>query len=108
VPSFGTAGVTIWDWGFNNSNMIGKLIANRRGGYVTCGHAIKSLMIGQSIALAEFTAQGQPDTSIGYQGRRLVNALDPVADCQGLAYDGNGKLFIGAQDESNFILMGID
>ena len=108
LPEFGYSGGITWDWGFNNSDMISALIRNRKGGYTTCGHAIISFLSGQLASVAEFTSDGQEDTSVGYQGRRLIQTTDEVAGCGGMAYDGNGRLFFGAQDSAEVLVLTID
>lgn len=108
LPEFGHSGGVIWDWGFNNSNMISTLIRTRKGGYATCGHAIISFLSGQLASVAEFTPDGQEDSSVGYQGRRLIQTTDQVAGCGGMAYDGNGRLFFGAQDSAEALVLTID
>lgn len=34
-PSFGSGGFLRWDWGYANSNLVGPMLSNGRGGYTT-------------------------------------------------------------------------
>jgi hypothetical protein len=90
--TFGTSGFTRWDWGFNSSNMVAALVRNKKFGFTTCGHRIKGLL-NQSIALAEFDANGLFDNQIGTEGRRIVG--DTVSgDCLASMFGSDGSLFI--------------
>ena len=104
VPSFGTGGFIRWDWGFNNSNMIGPIVPNGRGGYTTCGHVIRSFVKGQPAALVDVTATGQFDTSLIGQGRRLI-ADTNNAQCAGIVRLNDGRLAAAINEGGEAIVM---
>ncbi len=91
---FATGGWAMWDWGFNGSNMVLAMTKNRRGGYSTCGHIIRGLLK-QSISLADFDNDGQPDGAVGVSGRRLVEGTDIAGDCFAITQTGAGDLVVG-------------
>lgn len=107
LPSFGTGGFLRWDWGYNNSNMVMSWIPSGRGGYKGCGHTIRSLVLGQPAALTDITVAGQFDTSVPYQGRRLI-ADTKVAQCAGLARLSDGRLAAAINEYKEAVVMMFD
>ncbi len=105
--TFGTGGFLRWDWGYANSNMVGPMVFNGRGGYTTCGHVIKSFVAGQPAALVDVTATGQADASVPYQGRRLIAQTDS-AQCAGLVRMPDGRLAAGINDGGQAVVMFFD
>ena len=106
-PAFGAGGFLRWDWGYTNSNMVGPLVPNGRGGYTTCGHVIKSFVAGQPGALVDVTANGQADASVTYQGRRLI-AQTNNAQCAGLARLPDGRLAAAFNEGGQAVVMFFD
>lgn len=104
---FGAAGFMSWDWGYNNSEATARWMPNGRGGYVGCGHVLKSLLLGQSVSLVDITANGKPDTSIGNQGRRLIAGTNS-ATCAGLLRMSDGRLAVAANDGGQAVVMFFD
>lgn len=104
LSSFGTGGFLRWDWGYDNSNMVGAMVSNGRGGYTTCGHVIKSFVAGKPAALVDVTGTGQPDTSVPTQGRRLIAQTD-TAECAGLARTPDGRLAAAINDAGQAVVM---
>ena len=104
LPGFGGGGFLRWDWGYANSNMVGPLVSNGRGGYTTCGHVIKSFVAGQPAALVDVTASGNADSSVPYQGRRLISQTDS-AQCAGLARLPDGRLAAAINDGGHAVVM---
>jgi hypothetical protein len=101
---FGTGGFLRWDWGYNSTEATGGWIPNGRGGYTGCGHVLKSLLLGQAVSLVDVTSNGQPDTTVGYQGRRLV-AETNSANCAGLLRMADGRLAVAANDGGQAVVM---
>lgn len=106
-PGFGTGGFLRWDWGYNNSNMVGPMVPNRRGGFTACGHVIKSFVAGQPAALVDVTASGQADASVPYQGRRLIAQTDS-AQCAGLVRMPDGRLAAAINDGGQAVVVLFD
>lgn len=106
LPGFAKGGYLRWDWGFDNSNIIGRVIRNKRGGYTACGHTIISFLAGQPIALADFTSNGNFDDSVGYQGRRMVEG-PTTGECAAMVYDGDGSFYLAGSD-SDALLFRFD
>lgn len=106
-PGFGTGGFLRWDWGYANSNLAGPMVSNGRGGYTTCGHVIKSFVVGQPAALVDITASGQADSSVPYQGRRLI-AQTNNAQCAGLARMQDGRLAAAINEGGQAVVMFFD
>lgn len=106
-PAFGAGGFLRWDWGYENSNMVGPLVPNGRGGYTTCGHVIRSFVAGQPAALVDVTATGQADSSVPYQGRRLI-AQTNNAQCAGLARMQDGRLAAAINEGGQAVVMFFD
>ncbi|WP_343627012.1 hypothetical protein [Roseateles puraquae] len=104
---FGTAGSLIWDWGYNNTEATAWWMPNGRGGYIGCGHVLKSLLLGQSASLVDITANGKPDTTVGYQGRRLIAGTNS-ATCAGLLRMPDGRLVVAANDGGQAVVMFFD
>ena len=104
LPSFGTGGYLRWDWGYANSNMVGPMVANGRGGYTACGHVIKSFVIGTSAALVDVTGTGQADVSVPEQGRRLI-AQTNNAQCAGLVRMADGRLAAAINEGGQAVVM---
>lgn len=107
LPSFGGGGFLRWDWGYNNSNMVMSWIPNGRGGYTGCGHTIRSFVLGQPAALVDITSAGQFDTSVPYQGRRLI-AQTRVAQCAGMARLSDGRLAAALNENKEAVVMLFD
>ncbi len=107
LPAFGAGGFLRWDWGYANSNIVGPMVPNVRGGYTTCGHVIKSFVTGQPAALVDVTASGQADTSVPYQGRRLI-AQTNNAQCAGLVRLPDGRLAAAINEGGQAIVMFFD
>ena len=104
---FGAGGFLRWDWGYANSNLAGPMVPNGRGGYTTCGHVIKSFVVGQPAALVDITASGQADSSVPYQGRRLI-AQTNNAQCAGLARMQDGRLAAAINEGGQAVVMFFD
>lgn len=104
LPSFGTGGYLRWDWGYANSNMVGPMVANGRGGYTACGHVIKSFVLGTPAALVDVTGAGQPDTSMANQGRRLIAGTNN-AQCAGLVRMADGRLAAAINEGGQAVVM---
>jgi hypothetical protein len=104
VSSFGTSGYLRWDWGYANSNLIGPILPNGRGGYTACGHVIRSLLAGQPAALVDVNGSGQPDPGLPNQGRRLI-AETNSANCIGMARMADGRLAVAANDAKEAVVM---
>lgn len=104
---FGTGGFMTWDWGYSSSEATARWIPNGRGGYIGCGHVLKSLLLGQSVSLVDITADGKPDTSVGYQGRRLIAGTND-ATCAGLLRMPDGRLVVAANDGGQAVVMFFD
>lgn len=104
VPGFGVNGVYRWDWGFNNINSVGSLEKNGRGGYTMAGHTMVSLLVGQSLALVDVTADGRPDEAVGYQGRRLVQPTGAAQLTSSLALS-DGRRVLGAVDGQQAVVL---
>jgi hypothetical protein len=104
---FGTGGFLRWDWGYASTEATGGWIPNGRGGYIGCGHVLKSLLLGQAVSLVDITATGQPDTTVAYQGRRLVAGTNS-ATCAGLLRMADGRLAVAANDGGQAVVMFFD
>ena len=104
LPGFGTGGFLRWDWGYANSNMVGPMVANGRGGYTTCGHVIKSFVLGTPAALVDVTGTGQADISVPDQGRRLIAGTNN-AQCAGLVRMADGRLAAAINEGGQAVVM---
>jgi len=104
---FGTGGFLRWDWGFGSTEATGGWIPNGRGGYTGCGHVLKSLLLGQAVSLVDITGNGQPDTTVDHQGRRLVAGTN-AANCAGLLRMTDGRLAVAANDGGQAVVMFFD
>lgn len=104
---FGTGGFLRWDWGYASTEATGGWIPNGRGGYIGCGHVLKSLLNGQAVSLVDITANGQPDATVGHQGRRLVAGTNN-ANCAGLLRMADGRLAVAANDGGQAVVMFFD
>jgi hypothetical protein len=107
LPTFGTGGFVRWDWGYANSNLVGPMVSNGRGGYTTCGHVIKSFVAGQPGALVDVSSTGQADGSVPYLGRRLI-AQTNNAQCAGLARMPDGRLAAAINEGGQAVVMFFD
>lgn len=105
--TFGTGGFLRWDWGYSNTEATAWWIPNGRGGYIGCGHVMKSLLLGQSVSLVDITANGLPDASVGHQGRRLIAGTNS-ANCAGLLRMPDGRLAVAANDGGQAVVMFFD
>lgn len=104
---FGVGGYMTWDWGYSNTEATAQWMPNGRGGYIGCGHVMRSLLQGQSLSLVDITADGKPDTSVGYQGRRLITGTND-ATCAGLLRMSDGRLAVAARDGGEAVVMFFD
>lgn len=104
---FGVGGYMTWDWGYSNTEATARWMPNGRGGYIGCGHVMKSLLQGQALSLVDITANGKPDTTVGYQGRRLVAGTND-ATCAGLLRLTDGRLVVAARDGGEAVVMFFD
>lgn len=104
---FGVGGYMTWDWGYSNTEATAQWMPNGRGGYIGCGHVMRSLLQGQSLSLVDITANGKPDTSVGYQGRRLIAGTND-ATCAGLLRMSDGRLAVAARDGGEAVVMFFD
>ena len=104
---FGVGGYMTWDWGYSNTEATAQWMPNGHGGYIGCGHVMRSLLQGQSLSLVDITANGKPDTSVGYQGRRLIADTND-ATCAGLLRMSDGRLAVAARDGGEAVVMFFD
>ena len=104
LPNFGRSGFLRWDWGYNNSNLVGVWRPNGRGGYTTCGHVIKSFVLGQPAALVDVTGTGQFDTTVPFEGRRLISQTSS-AQCAGIARLSDGRLAAAINEVGSVVVM---
>lgn len=104
LPSFANGGFLRWDWGYNNSNLVGGWLPNGRGGYTTCGHVIKSFVLGQPAALVDVTGNGQFDTTVPFEGRRLIDQTSS-AQCAGIARLSDGRLAAAINEVGSVVVM---
>lgn len=106
-PEFGAEGYMTWDWGYSSTEATARWMPNGRGGYIGCGHVMKSLLLGQAVSLVDITANGKPDTSVGHQGRRLIASTND-ATCAGLLRLADGRLVVAANDGGQAVVMFFD
>ena len=104
---FGAGGSLTWDWGYSSTEATAQWMPNARGGYIGCGHVMRSLLLGQALSLVDITADGKPDTTVGYQGRRLIAATND-ATCAGLLRLSDGRLVVAARDGGEAVVMFFD
>lgn len=83
------------------------MLPNGRGVYIGCGHVLKSLLLGQSVSLVDITVNGKPDTTVGYQGRRLIAGTNS-ATCAGLLRMPDERLVVAANDGGQAVVMFFD
>lgn len=107
LPSFGAGGFLRWDWGYSNTEATGGWLPNGRGGYTGCGHVLKSLLAGQAVSRVDITATGLPDTTVPFQGRRLVAGTNS-ASCAGQVRLPDGRLAVAANDGGQAVVMFFD
>ena len=79
-------------------------MANGRGGYTTCGHVIKSFVLGTPAALVDVTGTGQADISVPDQGRRLIAGTNN-AQCAGLVRMADGRLAAAINEGGQAVVM---
>lgn len=104
---FGAGGSLTWDWGYSSTEATAQWMPNGRGGYIGCGHVMRSLLLGQALSLVDITADGKPDTTVGYQGRRLIAGTND-ATCAGLLRLSDGRLVVAARDGGEAVVMFFD
>ena len=107
VPTFATQGWAVWDWGFNGSNMVLAMAKNKKGGYTTCGHIIRGLLK-QSITLADFDRDGQPDSTVGWGGRRVLADTELAGDCFAITQTQDGDMVVGGLVERRGYIATVD
>ncbi len=107
IPSFAKNGWSVWDWGFNGSNVVLAMTKNRKGGFTTCGHIIRGAFK-QSIALADFDHDGQTDGSIGYGGRRVLEGTEFAGECFAVAQARGGELMVGGTVNASGYIATVD
>jgi uncharacterized delta-60 repeat protein len=93
--SFGRGGWVRWDWGFENSNPLVRLLQRADGRLVACGHAFAGApYLTQWTAIVHITPEGSFAGTGIRPGRALIREVFP-AECQQIAEDASGRLILG-------------